>query len=225
MNEERGKYRGFIAHFDGPDGGGKGTQIDLAENYLSRKGYSIIRARDPGGTIIGEEIRRVLLHFDANEMAPTTEVFLFMASRAQLIRQIIRPALEQGRIVLLDRFVDATRAYQGAAGRVSPEYIEQCARLATEGLTPDRSYFTDVPVEVGISRVGKDPDRIERKTLDYHRAVRQGFLEIAAREPGRIMVVDGTQDPKAIHQQIIADLERCIQQHEQKYKLLRTNQD
>ncbi|MFH1802725.1 MAG: hypothetical protein ABH864_04755 [archaeon] len=111
---------------------------------------------------------------------------------------------------------------KGVAGRVSSEYVEQCGRLATEELVPNRSYFMDVPVEIGMGRVGREPDRMERKNYEFHQAVRQGFLEIAAKEPSRIMVVDGTQDAETIHQQIIADLETKIAQHEQTYKMLRT---
>ncbi|MFH1802726.1 MAG: dTMP kinase [archaeon] len=110
MAKDRGEYKGFFAHFDGPDGSGKGTQLNLAERHFREKGYEVIRARDPGGTKIGDHIRHLLLHFDAEEMAPLTEVFLFMSSRAQLVHEVIKPALAKGRLVFLDRFVDATRA-------------------------------------------------------------------------------------------------------------------
>ncbi len=225
MRKRGHQYKGFLAHFDGPDGGGKGTQMDWAEKYLRNNGYVVSRFRDPGGTEVGDQIRRVLLHLDTKEMKPETEVFLFMASRVQLVREKIQPALERGEVVLLDRFVDATRAYQGTAGKVPVKYIDQLAKLATNHLSPDRSYFLDVPAETGLKRIDREKDRIESKALEYHQAVRQGFLKIAAREHGRVLVLDGTQDPKVIHQQIVNDLETRLTKHQQVYRLLRTSQD
>lgn len=214
-------YKGFLAHFDGPDGSGKGTQIDWTQEYFGNQRYIINRFRDPGGTEVGDQIRRLLLHFDAQEMIPETEIFLFMASRAQLIREKVKPALERGEIVLLDRFVDSTHAYQGAAGKVPTKNINELAKFATDNLLPDRSYFLDVPAQTGLERIDREKDRIESKDLEYHQAVRQGFLDLAAKDPERIVVLDATQSPQQIHEKIIKDMESYIDLFQLRNKLLR----
>lgn len=222
MESTRGHpYDGLLLIFEGPDGSGKSTQREMAANYLMKQGYVVTRARDPGGTEIGDEIRQILLHLETKDMSPITEAFLFCASRAQLIAEVIRPALVRGESVLGDRLFYSTKAYQGAGGGVPNDQIDYCTKMAIQEILPDRVYLHDLEASVGLARVGRK-DRMESKDLDFHERVRQEYLKMARQEPERIVVVDGTQSVEEIHQQIVADLETYIDQHQLRGKLLRT---
>jgi dTMP kinase len=184
---------GLFISFDGPDGGGKTTQYRRFSQYLGDQGYTVTCVREPGGTEEGEMIRKIILD-PSYKLNSLTELFLFNASRVQLLDQIIRPALERGEIVLADRFTDATLAYQSnlGGGDLPYESVRDVLKLATGGLTPHRSYFIYANPEIAAKRIGKEgkPDRIESKGIDYQEMVMKGFMEIASNEPDRICLVD-----------------------------------
>jgi dTMP kinase len=167
---------------DGPDGSGKSTQVKLLAVYLIRRGYRVCVVREPGSTAIGEKIRRILLDTKHKQMTPATELFLYMASRAQLVAEIIKPALKQGKIVIADRFLSSSIAYQGYGGNLDCNSIKQMGKIATGGLKPDLMIIYDVNPNVGLKRIKKGfrkTDRIEKKQLAFHRRVWRGFQAIA----------------------------------------------
>lgn len=185
--------------FEGPEGSGKSTQIGRAQQYLEAGGRRVVRTREPGGTPIADRIRGILLAAENAALTPKAELFLYFAARAQHVAEVIRPALESGAVVLCDRFADSTWAYQGYARGLGTELVEQVNELATGGLTPDCTLLFDLPVEIGLARAraraDRKPgelreDRFEREELDFHRRLRDGFLELARRYPARFRVLD-----------------------------------
>jgi len=172
---------------DGPDGAGKSTQVD---RLADRLGTGVVRARDPGGTAIGGRIRQILLDPECREMSVACEMMLYMASRAQLVWQVIRPALEAGRCVVCDRFVSSTVAYQGAGGS-DVEEILRVADVAIGHTWPDLTVILDIDAAHGLGRVGSDPDRMEAKGVEFHQRVREAFLRQAAEKPEHFTVIDG----------------------------------
>lgn len=191
---------GRFITFEGVEGCGKTTQIARLRDHLESRGLSVVVTREPGGTPISEAIRAILLDPAYTEMAPMTELLLYAAARAQHVAERIRPALAEGRIVLCDRFADSTTAYQGAARRLEATFMGMLHESATGGLWPDVTILIDVPVETGLRRAARarQSDRIENESLAFHERVRRGFLDLAAREPGRIHIVDGTAAPEAV---------------------------
>ena len=204
------KPRGKFITLEGPEGSGKSTHARLLVAQLQAGGHSVITTREPGGTPVGEVVRRLLQHDAGGEgMAAEAELFLFMASRAQLVRQIIAPALADGVCVVCDRFADSTTAYQGYARGCDVEKILALNDLATGGLAPDLTILLDVDVKAGFERMchrnqrhGVEKDRIERETLCFHERVRSGYLELARRWPQRIRVVDAARDEDAVQADI-----------------------
>ena len=186
---------------DGPDGAGKSTQVKLLAQRLEAEGRVVEVHRDPGSTEIGERIREILLDPTLGAMTPVAETFLYMASRSQLVAQKIKPALARGAVVLLDRFLSSTVVYQGVAGGVCKERILTLAELAIEAARPDCVVIIDVPAETGLKRLGDVHDRMEAKGLDFHRRVREGFLEFARSEPNAT-AVDGRGPPEEVHEKI-----------------------
>jgi dTMP kinase len=200
MNQPTDALRGRFLVIDGPDGGGKSTQQARLAEALRRSGLEVVCVRDPGGTPIGDRIRAILLDPDCGEMGVECELMLYMASRAQLVAELVRPALGRGACVICDRYISSTIAYQGAAG-ADVEAIRRVGDVAVGGLWPDLTVVLDVPADVGLARAlasGK-PDRIEARALDYHRRVREGFLAQARREPGRFALVDASTTPDEVH--------------------------
>ena len=204
------KPRGKFITLEGPEGSGKSTHARLLVVQLQAGGHAVITMREPGGTPVGEVIRRLLQHDAGGEgMAAEAELFLFMASRAQLVRQIIAPALADGVCVVCDRFADSTTAYQGYARGCDVEKILALNDLATGGLAPDLTILLDVDVKAGFERLrhrnlrhGVEKDRIERETLCFHERVRSGYLELARRWPQRIRVVDAARGEDAVQADI-----------------------
>lgn len=184
--------------FEGIDGCGKSTQISLFAATLREKGISSVITREPGGTKIGQAIRKILLDLDDTHMVPLAELFLYAADRAQHVREVINPALEAGKWVISDRYVDATTVYQGVVLGHHEELIEQINREATLGCRPDITFLLDCPAEVGLERRAKrDPhnkrkDRFERKTLDFHIKIRYGYLALANKHKDRFRIIDST---------------------------------
>ncbi|MFH0911215.1 MAG: dTMP kinase [Planctomycetota bacterium] len=189
--------RGIFLAIEGPDGGGKTTQAGLLAEHLRKAGREVVPVREPGGTPLGERVRALLLEEDFSGMDVRTELFLFMAARAELVRQVIRPALARGAAVLSDRFLLSTLVYQGLAGGLPLEEVRVAGRTATGGLAPDLTLVLDVPAEVGLARLKRAPDRMEEKGLAFHRAIRQGYLDLAPNDPG-IVVIDATQPAEAV---------------------------
>ena len=194
--------KGLFITFEGGDGCGKTTQIKLLDEYLRAKGYKTLLTREPGSKGLGVKLREILLNYDG-EVSPTCESFLFLADRAQHVDCIIKPALEDGVIVLCDRHTDSTVAYQGYGRGLDLEQIHNLNKIATSGLKPDLTIVLDVDVETSQARVGDEKDRMESAGIEFFERVRNGFLEIAKQEPQRVKVVDATQSIDEIHKQIL----------------------
>jgi dTMP kinase len=200
--------RGKLITFEGVEGAGKTTQLARAAAYLAERGADVITAREPGGTAVGEQVRAILLNRENSAMAPRAEVFLYLAARAQLVAEVVAPALAGGKFVLLDRYVHSTLAYQGyglgvdLGGSSAEENVAKLRELcrATVGEAwPDRVIVLDLEPEEGLARLaGEAPDRIEARDLAFHRRVRDGFLALAAGEPERVVVVDAAPDAEAV---------------------------
>jgi len=190
------RYIMFIT-LDGGDGCGKSTQIQRLAEKLQSQGDCVICCRDPGSTPLGDAVRNILLHRQELHIAEMTEVFLFSAARAQLVREVIRPALVTGNIVLSDRFLISTLVYQCYAGGVPAEMLRAINAAAVGKTMPDLGIVLDIPYEIAVQRIGNRaaPDRMERKGEEYHRHVREGFLKYAAEEPNRYIVLDATPSP------------------------------
>ena len=202
------KLRGRFLVFEGPDGSGKTTQFRRFLAACARAGVPVCEVREPGGTGVGERVREILLDHAHHDMALRCEMLLYMASRAQLVEQRIRPALANHELVAADRFVSSTLAYQGAAGGLPLHEIRAAAETATHGLSPDLILIFDVDEVTAASRInpllqsstrdGKGPDRMEAKGRDFHRKVRLGYLEQAKAEPGRHLVLDASKGPEEV---------------------------
>lgn len=181
--------KGKFITFEGPEGSGKSTQSKLLYRYLKDKGYSVIWLREPGGTGVSEKLRKILLDSSHHSITPLAEMLLYMASRACVVEDVIRPALLKGQIVISDRFLDSTFAYQGFGLGLDIKAIKYIGRLVTGGLKPDLTIFLDLASEKGLKRCSRVKDRIEKRTLSYHRRVRRGYLKLAKLEPKRIKIV------------------------------------
>jgi dTMP kinase len=192
--------------FEGPEGCGKTTQSKRFAHYLEQGGVDLLYTREPGGTPIGEQIRKVLMALDNTEMDPRAEALLFSAARAQLVHQVIKPHLDQGGAVVSDRYYDSTLAYQGYGLQQDLEALRQVTRFATSQLIPDLTILVDVPVEVGLERKqkGAEWNRLDAYALEIHKRVRQGYLELARAEPERWAVIDGCDTPEAVEAAIQA---------------------
>jgi dTMP kinase len=188
---------GIFITFEGIDGSGKSTQLRLLSTFLRSQGLDVLTTREPGGTPVGLRLRAALL--DAHEeVDPLTELLVFAADRAQHVRRVLRPALESGKIVLSDRYADATVAYQGHGRGFSPELIEEIVRLATEGLRPDLTLLFDLPVAESIARTSRRAngkhrgDRLDAEDPEFHSRVRDAYLRIAAEDPERFRIINTT---------------------------------
>ncbi len=186
--------------FEGPDGSGKTTQIKLLAGHLQALGHDVLVTREPGGTSIGDQIRVVVHNVKNTEMACETEFLLYSASRAQLVRQVIKPHLMRGGVVLCDRFADSSMAYQGYGRELDLAAVRLITHFATEGLVPDLTVYLDLPVEVGIERKqvayaveAGEWNRLDQQSMEFHRRVRQGYLQMAQADPGRWLVIDAAQ--------------------------------
>ena len=200
------KLAGRFIVFDGPDGSGKSTQFRRLGAACARAGVATCDVREPGGTGIGERIRDILLDRELAEMTLRCEMLLYMASRAQLVEERIRPAMARGELVLADRFVSSTMAYQGTAGGLELEEIEQVARIAIGGSWPDLVVVFDVDEGVASRRLNPLLDRMEAKGRSFHRRVREGYLEQARRWPDRYVVVDASGGEEAVWGLLVAAL-------------------
>lgn len=181
--------KGLFMTFEGMDGCGKTTQLNLLASYLKEKGHDVIITREPGSAGLGEKIREILLNYDG-EVSSNAEAFLFLADRAQHIDTLVKPAIEAGKIVLCDRHTDSTIAYQGYGRGVDIGQIKMLNKLATSGLVPDLTFVFDIDVETSALRVGKNKDRMESAGVEFHSKVRKGYLALAKDEPQRVKVIN-----------------------------------
>lgn len=197
--------------FDGIDGAGKSTQLNLFVSWLSERGSDVVTCRDPGTTQLGEAVRSILLGADYR-IDYRAEMLLYMACRAQLVDEFIRPALAQHKVVVSDRYLLANVVYQGSAGGLDPDTIWQVGEIATELLMPDLTFVLDLDPEVAAERLGDQRDRMEARGLDYFEKVRQGFVEQAQRHPDNNIVVDASKSVEEIQQQIRSATEAKMSQ-------------
>lgn len=187
------KTRGLLVTLEGIDGCGKTTQAGILQRNLEENNIQFVSIREPGGTAVGEDIRQVLLH-NHDSLSLQAELLLYMAARSELTEQVILPSLLAGKIVVCDRFVDSTVAYQGYGGGADLKLIHLLNQKATGGISPDLTILLDLPVEEAAGRRGDSADRMEKNDYNYHRRVRHGYLEIARSEPQRVVVVDAAAD-------------------------------
>jgi dTMP kinase len=206
---------GVFITFEGPDGSGKTTQIGLLADHLQAAGHGVLLTREPGGTSIGDQIRAVLHDVDNTAMVSEAEILLYSASRAQLVGQVIRPALARGTIVLSDRYADSTIAYQGYGRGLDLGALKHITAFATGGLTPDLTIYLDIPVEEGLDRKKRamalhagEWNRLDQETVEFHRRVRQGYLALAAAEPGRWCILDAGPSIEEVQQEIREAVQR-----------------
>lgn len=208
--------RGKLITFEGVEGAGKTSQLERAAAHLSEKGVGVATAREPGGTAVGEQVREILLSRENAAMTPLAELYLYLAARAQLVAEVVAPALAAGTFVLLDRYVHSTLAYQGYGlgvdlGGTSPEEnlakLRELCRATVGDAWPDLVIVLDVEPEVGFARLaGETPDRIESRDVEFHRRVRDGFLALAAEEPERVAVVDASPPEEEVFAAVKAAL-------------------
>lgn len=211
--------KGLFITFEGPDGSGKTTQIKEAAHYLQQHQCSVVLTREPGGTEISDKIRSILLNPEYNELTDETEVLLYAASRSQHVSQVILPALNEGKVVLCDRFVDASIAYQAYGLGVPVNQVKEINGFATKGLEPDWTFYIDISPEVARKRMllrqGSTDDiagldRIEQKKLDYHARVREGFKTLYEENKQRMIKIDGNQSMDKVTTQVIDELDKIF---------------
>ncbi len=190
--------------FEGPDGSGKTTQVAPLSEFLTQRGYQVLITREPGGTAIGDQIRQVLSDLKNTGMHPRSETLLFLAARAQLVEQVIKPHLADGHIVLCDRYADSTMAYQGYGHQNDLDQINSLINFATGGLKPDLTLLLDVGAEAGLTRKaeGTEWNRLDAYSLEFHERVRQGYAELAQAEPERWVVIDADQPADRVQEMI-----------------------
>jgi dTMP kinase len=197
--------------FEGGDGSGKTTQLKALESHLRARGKSCLSTREPGGTSLGDLIRQVLLEVGKQPITSPTELFLYLADRAQHIHEVIIPALERGKIVLCDRHTDSTLAYQGYGRGIDLGLLRSLNDIASQGIKPDLTLLFDCPAEIGLSRTaqrqsqtasGRNEDRFEREKIEFHERVRAGFLELARAEPHRFRIIDAARSSEEVGQEI-----------------------
>lgn len=201
--------KGLFITFEGADGCGKTTQLNLLKEYLEQKGYDVILTREPGAKGLGTKIREILLNYDG-EVSNKCESFLFLADRAQNIDVIVNPAIKEGKIVLCDRHTDSSVAYQGYGRGLDIEQIKTLNNLATGGKIPDLTLVFDVDIETSMKRIGNEKDRMESAGVEFFNRVRNGYLEIAKQEPERIKVINSTKSIEDVHNQVLQVIEQIL---------------
>lgn len=202
---------GCLISLEGGERSGKSTQVQRLTAHLRRRGWPVALTREPGGTPLGERLREVLLDPGLGEIDPVAEMILFAASRAEVVARVIRPALDRGEVVVCDRYVDSSRAYQGFGLGVDLAAIDAVNEAGTAGLRPDLTLLFDVAPAVAATRAGTaGPDRIERRPPGFHERVRQGYLELARRDPERFVVLDAHLAPEALTRRVVAVVDHLL---------------
>ncbi len=201
--------KGLFITFEGGEGAGKSTQIQYLAEALRAQGYETVLTREPGGSPGAEAVRHVLLSGAAEEYGVRMEAILFAAARSDHVEELIRPAVDAGKIVLCDRFMDSSRVYQGVTGNLEPDFVRSLERVAVNDMIPDLTIILDLPADVGLARArkrsgagGEQPDRYEKESLSVHEKRREAYLDLARQEPERCKVVDGVQPADAIAREV-----------------------
>ena len=204
--------RGIFITMEGPDGSGKSIQIELLRGYLEEKGYDVIITREPGGTVISEAIREIILNKDFTEMSSMTELMLYASARAQLVSEVIGPAIDSGKAVISDRFVDSSVVYQGIARGLGVDTVYEVNSYAIQGYMPDITFLLDLSAEEGVRRKKdqKELDRMEQESLDFHRKVVEGYRTLAEKSPDRIIRIDATLPIEEIYDTIRGNVEKAL---------------
>ncbi|MDX6225944.1 MAG: dTMP kinase, partial [Frankiales bacterium] len=203
------RHPGLFLAFEGGDGAGKSTQVRLLAEWLQTRGVEVLTTREPGGTGTGRAIRALLLD-PTTALSPRSEALLYAADRADHVSSLVEPGLRRGAVVITDRYVDSSLAYQGAGRELAQREVRQLSTWATGGLVPDLTVVLDLPADVGLSRAGGSPDRLEAEPLAFHERVRAGFLALADREPGRYLVLDAQESPEQIAAAVRARVEPLL---------------
>lgn len=194
--------KGVFISFEGLEGSGKSTQIERSCAYLKERKHEILFLREPGGVPVSEKIRDILLDVGNEDMTHECEMLLYMAARAQLVRQVILPALEEGKTVISDRFLDSTLAYQGYGHDMNVEFIKDLGEFVTEEVQPDLTILFDIDPAAGLDRIRGEKDRIERRDLDYHARVREGYHDIARQNPQRVKVIESDRSIDEVFERV-----------------------
>ncbi len=203
--------KGLFITFEGTDGSGKTTQLDYVRLFLRKKGLECVVTREPGALDFGKKIREILLHSKEN-ITDKAEMFLFLADRAQHIQTLIQPSLNAGKIVLCDRHVDSTIAYQGYGRKQDIELLKQLNSTAVGGIKPDLTLLFDVPVEIALKRTGSDKDRMESEGIEFQKAVRNGYLELQTQDPLRIKLINAANPVDIVYNDVKKEIEKLITQ-------------
>ncbi|MGB8648026.1 MAG: dTMP kinase [Anaerolineae bacterium] len=204
--------------FEGPEGSGKSTQVRMLAEYLRERGQDVLLTREPGGTAIGDQIRAILHSHDNAGMVPTGELLLYNAARAQIVSEVIRPALAAGRVVLSDRYADSTIAYQGYGRQIDLDAVKQVIHLATGGLKPDLTFLIDVSVETGLARRkdgarrGEEWTRMDSLAIEFYERVREGYCILMREEPERWVRIDGTPGIQAVQNELRRQMDYALEQ-------------
>ncbi len=202
--------KGYFITFEGSEGSGKSTQINLIHKYLKKREVPVVFVREPGGVKISEKIRNLLLDVKNEVMCQQSETLLYMAARAQLVCEIIEPALKKGEVVLCDRYLDSTVVYQGYGSGVDIDFIKTIGAFATRSITPDLTFIFDIDAKEGLSRINRAKDRIEQRNISYHNRVRKGYQELARLEPQRVKLLKGNDKKEDIQQQVCAHVSALL---------------
>jgi dTMP kinase len=212
---QKTKSAGKLISFEGSEGSGKSTQIARLAKHVQDLRREVVTTREPGGTEIGEQIRNIIVHNSkGDEMCAETELLLFAAARAQLVREVIAPALVRGAIVLSDRFLDSSTVYQGVARNLGSDPVQMINQFAVGRVMPDLTLILDVPTEIGMKRIRQRasdlPDRMERENIEFYEKVRSGYLLLAKGMPDRFRVIDGSKSEDAVAKAVWAEVQKLI---------------
>ncbi|AEE90225.1 Thymidylate kinase [Tepidanaerobacter acetatoxydans Re1] len=200
--------KGKLITIEGPDGAGKTTQVKKISEYLRTKGFKVLVTREPGGTSLGEKLRKLLLTLEGESPVPEAEALIYAASRAQLVKKVIVPALEDGYIVLCDRFVDSSLAYQGWARGLGIKELTDINGWFLKNNWPDLTIILDVDPSQSLKRLRKEKDRLESENLEFHKKVREGFLKVHSMYPNRTRLVDASQNPEHVFESVLFEIEK-----------------
>lgn len=211
----KSKPAGRLISFEGSEGSGKSTQLSLLAAHLKQAGREVVTTREPGGTEIGEQIRNIIVHNSkGDEMSAETELLLFTAARAQVVREVIAPALARGAVVLTDRYLDSSTVYQGIGRNLAADPVAQINRFAVGNVMPNLTVVIDVPTDVSLARIRQRasdlPDRMERQNIDFYKKIREGYLVLARGMPDRFAVFDGTLSQDALSKRIWATVKERL---------------
>lgn len=209
---------GFFVTLEGPEGSGKSTQARLLAGYLEARGEAVLQTREPGGTPIGDQVREVLHSLENTAMTPEAELLLYSAARAQIVVQVIRPALDAGKIVLSDRYADSTIAYQGYGRRLDLDLVRRVTEFATGGLKPDLTFYIDVTVDAGLQRRkdghirGEEWNRMDSLSREFYDRVRSGYIEMMRQEPERWVRIDGSEGIGTVQEALRRGMDKALEQ-------------